>query len=117
MFCCPIALFLWTSLKETLYLSSVPRSSEELISDVLCDSKGRRRSNLLFVFAGAMWSLWKTRNDLVFNDKVIQTPEVVIRKTMSFLMLWKKLLAEKNVHQVEEVLGEMQQACDLDCAT
>jgi len=80
-------------------------------------AKGGGVPTFFFVFAGAMWSLWKTRNDLVFNDKVIQTPEVVIRKTMSFLMLWKKLLAEKNVHQVEEVLGEMQQACDLDCAT
>ncbi|RLN13686.1 taxadien-5-alpha-ol O-acetyltransferase-like [Panicum miliaceum] len=61
-----------------------------------------------------MWTLWKTRNDLLFNDKVIPTPEAVIYKMVSFLSHWKKLLTEKNVHRMEVMIGEIQQACGLD---
>jgi len=60
-----------------------------------------------------MWTLWKTRNDLVFNDKVISKLEAAIYK-MVFLSHWMKLLAERNMQQMEVVIGEIGQACGLD---
>ncbi|KAG2550284.1 hypothetical protein PVAP13_9KG233900 [Panicum virgatum] len=61
----------------------------------------------------AMWALWKTRNKLVFEDKVIQKPEVVIYKLLALLLHGKILAAEKNRIQVEEMIEVIHQACDL----
>ena len=59
-----------------------------------------------------MWALWKTRNELVFEDKVIQKPEVVIYKLLT-LLHGKILVGEKNIIQVEEMIEVIHQACDL----
>ena len=59
-----------------------------------------------------MWTLWKTRNDLVFEDKVIASPTVIIHKTVALLTHWKKLLNEKKT-QVEDALAEISRACGL----
>ena len=59
-----------------------------------------------------MWALWKTRNELVFEDKVIQKPEVVIYKLLT-LLHGKILAGEKNRIQVEEMIEVIHQACDL----
>ena len=60
-----------------------------------------------------MWALWKTRNELVFEDKVIQKPEVVIYKLLTLLLHGKILAGEKNRIQVEEMIEVIHQACDL----
>jgi len=44
----------------------------------------------LFLCASALWTLRKTRNDLVFNDKIVPEPMVVAHR---MLARWKPLLA------------------------
>ena len=58
-----------------------------------------------------MWAIWKTRNDLVFEDKVIASPTAIIHKTVVFLTHWKQLLDEKKLDQVESALVEFNGAC------
>ena len=58
-----------------------------------------------------MWAIWKTRNDLVFEDKVIASPTVIIHKTVVLLTHWKQLLDEKKMKQVETALVEINGAC------
>ena len=58
-----------------------------------------------------MWAIWKSRNGLVFEDKVLASPTVIIHKTLAFLAHWKKLLGEKKQRQVETVLAEIDGGC------
>ena len=66
---------------------------------------------MLFLCADTLWTLWKTRNELVFDDKVIPTTDILIFKLTACLSHWKKLLPEKNLQKVEEMLGEIRQKC------
>ena len=110
LFTCPVAVFLWVFLKETLILGSVPSSIAEL--ELIFLSRNHRfQSVLLFIFAGALWAIWKMRNDLVFEDKVIASPMVIIHKTVALLTHWKQLLDEKKMKQVETALVEINGAC------
>ena len=113
MFCCPIAIFLWVFLKEMLNMETIPSSVVELSEHVLANKKGKFRSILLFIFAGAMRALWKTRNDLVFEDKVITSPTAINHKTVVLLSHRKMLLNEKKKLQVEEALAVINKACGL----
>lgn len=49
------------------------------------------RGLLWWVMAAVGWSLWKTRNDLVFSNIVIKMPKQVAYKTIGFLKQWIKL--------------------------
>jgi len=110
LFTCPVVVFLWVFLKETLILGSVPCSIAKL--ELIFLSRNHRfQSVLLFIFAGALWPISKMRNDLVFEDKVIASPTVIIHKTVALLTHWKQLLDEKKMKQVETALVEINGAC------
>ena len=85
LFQCPIALFLWVFLKQTFGWAVAPRSFGELLENLLLNRKGRVRHLYLFLCAGAMWTLWKSRNDLVFNAMIVPTLVVVVHKTIALL--------------------------------
>nr|TKW16771.1 hypothetical protein SEVIR_5G321466v2 [Setaria viridis] len=56
-----------------------------------------------------MWVLWKTRNDMVFNNRIATTPVVVVHRMVAFLTEWKPL-ADKDLEKVEEVIGKLTKA-------
>ena len=111
LFRCPTARFLWIFLENSLSLNCSPTSREELFFDVLPNNYERGKTNMLFLCADTLWTLWKTRNELVFDDKVIPTTDILIFKLTTCLSHWKKLLPEKNLQKVEEMLGEICQKC------
>lgn len=94
-------------------MRATPSSVEEIIEIALVGMKGKFRPIYLFIFAGAMWALWKTRNDLVFEDKVIASPVMIVHRMMVLLTYWKMLLDEKKKLHVDEVLVVINKSCDL----
>lgn len=102
-----MALFLWVFLKQTFGWAEIPKILGELLENILLNRKGRVRQLFLFMCAGALWTLWKTRNDLVFNAKLVPTPVVVIHKTIALLSQWKILLKKKEQAKMELMIGEM----------
>jgi len=107
LFQCPVALFLWVFLKQTFGWAAYPSSFGALMENLLLNNKGRVRHLYLFLCAGALWTLWKTRNDLVFNAKIVPAPVVVIHKTIALLTQWKILLKKKDRAKMELMIGEM----------
>ena len=94
-------------LKQTFGWAEIPKMFGELLENILLNRKGRVRQLFLFMCAGALWTLWKTRNDLVFNAKLVPTPVVVIHKTIALLSQWKILLKKKEQAKMELMIGEM----------
>jgi len=114
LFGCPTAMFLWIFLKDSLKLSCVPTSRDELFFNLLTNNSRWGKSNMFFLCAGALTTLWKTRNELVFDDKVIPAPVIVIHKLVACLSNWKRLLSEGDLLKVEGMMREIQQSCALD---
>lgn len=107
IFQCSIATFLWTFIKETLNLEKVPRSCSELTEEMMSNMSNKTRKPFLFMCACAMWALWKTRNDMVFNNKIVASPMVVAHKTISFMTQWKTLIKDKELEKMEAVINKL----------
>jgi hypothetical protein len=65
-----------------------------------------QRSNFatFFILASVGWSLWKTRNDWVFNNHLIKSPKTIAYKVLGFLSQWKKLLEPKEVMMMDDLI-------------
>jgi hypothetical protein len=56
--------------------------------------------------AAVGWSMWKTRNDLVFSNIVIKTPRQVAYKSLVLMKQWIKL-AKKDGNMKESWVDKM----------
>lgn len=68
--------------------------------------EGESRNILLFVCAWALWTLWKTRNDVVFNNEVLASLVAVVNKTIILLKSWKLLLKLRAMPKISGALSE-----------
>jgi hypothetical protein len=57
--------------------------------------------------AGAMWTIWKTHNDLVFNKKVISMPMVVVYETLMLIKTWRPLVKPKFSAMTNDMINLM----------
>jgi hypothetical protein len=51
-----------------------------------------------------MWALWKMRNNMVFNAKVLSSPIVVAHKMLMLLKHSKTMRRVKDLQKTEEVI-------------
>ena len=95
LFCCPVAHFCWWVIREALGWRCTPRSADEFVNLVL--GVPGSKSNVLewVTFGACVWSVWTTRNDFVFEGRIISSPLQVIHKTITFLSQWLLLVPEK----------------------
>jgi hypothetical protein len=81
---------MWTFLRGSLWVVKITGSMEALFVEVIDILHGKLRSLTLFICAGALWTLWKTRNyDVVFDGKVLASPMAIIHKTILLVKSWK----------------------------
>ena len=62
------------------------------------------------VMSAMAWSIWTTRNDVVFNRKVSTSVFSNIYKCMSFLSQWKALLPAKRKGRWDELTLRLESA-------
>lgn len=58
--------------------------------------------------------LWNTRNNLVFNNKMIKEPKVVVVlfKLVALLQNWTVMVSEKDKERVVELIRHMVNGID-----
>jgi hypothetical protein len=91
---CVLAKFGWSVLRDVLEWNCFPANLDDL-HNKLVEGSVKNNSLFVFFFGCFAWSLWLTRNDLVFNDIVVNQPDVIVFRTISFMQKWKLLLREQ----------------------
>jgi hypothetical protein len=87
-FQCALASFCWCICRDALGWPFSPTDSEGVYN--LCrDATNRQTKRLLYLFGAVAWSLWLIRNEFVFQNAVISSPDVGIFRSVSFLQKWR----------------------------
>ena len=86
-------------------LQVISRQSSRIQDDgttVLSKTMAKKAESL----KGALWTIWKTRNDVVFN-KVMSSPKAIIRKTLMLIKTWRPLVKAKLSPMADEMINVM----------
>lgn len=62
---------------------------------------------LMILFGSLTWSVWLIRNDLVFNNIVINSPETGLFRMIVFMQKWLVLNMGEELQRVEEGIQRM----------
>ena len=73
--------------------------------EILTKLRGEKQQVTLFLCAGALWSIWKARNDVVFNKKTMTSPVAIIYKTLMVVKSWRPLLKPKLKPVANEMIN------------
>jgi hypothetical protein len=84
IFHCPMYVYLWNVVKDGLGWVSFPKFVVDFTENYLLESGEKGNQILIFLFGAISWTLWLTRNDCVFNDKLFSSPTSVIFKLISY---------------------------------
>jgi hypothetical protein len=81
---CAVANFCWGVIRDVLGWGSIPICLEDLYEKLIVGSSNENK-NIVFLIGCLTWSLWLNRNNLVFNNSLISTPDVDIFRAISFM--------------------------------
>jgi hypothetical protein len=100
-----MAIFLWSFLRDCLGWPSSPTSCSSFFLAIVERYRGKRPEVTLFICAGALWSIWKARNGVVFDKKVLASPMAFVYKTLMLTKTWRPLLKPKLEPLAEDMIN------------
>jgi hypothetical protein len=103
---CAVANFCWGVIRDVLGWGSIPICLEDLYEKLIVGSSNDNR-NIVFLIGCLTWSLCLIRNNLVFNNSLISTPDVGIFRDVSFMQKWKVLSKEKERVWIDLVITRL----------
>ena len=97
-------------LKDVFGWQLVPVSVSIFQKLVLDQADCKNKQWLIFFFGCAAWCLWLIRNDFVFNNVVISSPEVCLFRTISYMQRWEIMCKEEKQLLVAEAIHHLKPA-------
>ena len=100
-------LLIWHLKCTKEFLCLTPNQLAVIIHDRI--RSYQHQPNRLFIIASISWSVWKTRNDWVFNNKLIKTRKSIAYMALGFMKQWKNLLKTKEQQLMEDAIHKLQE--------
>jgi hypothetical protein len=107
LFECPLAVYVWAVFKDVLGWDAIPRNVKEFVEKFMWLRGDKRNGKLVFIFGVISWALWRNRNDLVFNSKIISNPSALIYNYVSLLQVWVIAVKEIDRESLENLDEEL----------
>jgi hypothetical protein len=108
-FKCPISQLLWVWVRINMRWGQRPISLTNYQDMMNYGEVDRSKSVNLFIIASISWSVWKTRNDWVFNNNLIKSPKSIAYMALGFMKQWKILLKTKDQQLMEDAIHKLQE--------
>lgn len=108
-FNCNIAQLIWVWVRVSLRWLERPISIQNFEDSMGIGLHTKMDVTALFILGSVVWSLWKTRNDWVFNNQLIKNPKSIAYKILGFLSQWKKLLKPMEMDKVDDLIKKLQE--------
>jgi hypothetical protein len=99
---CMLAKFCWSVFRDVLEWRTILVSMED-IYEKLIEGSNRNNINFVFLLGCLSWSLWLIRNDFVFNNTLVFSPNVSLYRTISLMQKWKVLHKEKGRRWIDSM--------------
>ena len=91
IFHCALAQFAWCFCRDSFDWSCSPLSVENFQEQFLESADKKNRAFLCFLFGCVAWSLWLIRNEFVFRNVLVSSPDVCVFRIISFMQKWEVL--------------------------
>lgn len=105
-FACPMAVFTWCICRDALGWGVIPKSFDEFF--MLCSSAPSSCSGVLSALLVAVcWSLWITRNNMIFRSKLLHSLLTLPFQISSFLLQWEALYHAKEVEELKKLVEKL----------
>jgi hypothetical protein len=82
-------------------------SDADDIYNFCSNTSNKQMRRVLYLFGAVAWSLWLIRNEFVFQNVVIHSPNVGIFWAISFLQKWRVMNKETEQHCIDMVIQKL----------
>jgi hypothetical protein len=105
-FHCALASFCWCMCRDVLGWPFLPSDAANVFN--FCyNSSNKQTRRVLYLFGAVSWSLWLIRNEFVFQNIVIHSPNVGIFRAISFLQKWRVMNKETEQLWIDAVIQKL----------
>jgi hypothetical protein len=106
IFHCALASFCWCICRDALGWPFSPSDAVD-ISNFCYNASNKQTRRVLYLFGAVAWSLWLIRNEFVFQNIVIHSPNVGIFWAISFFQKWRVMNKETEQLWIDTVIQKL----------
>jgi hypothetical protein len=103
MFGCMCNRYVWVVIKEVLGWDKCPTLLEDFVCNWLDGALSNNNRTILFGLGVVCWALWKVRNKMTIEKKVIRSPKDVIYNIVLLMQQWEILLPDREQDLVGKI--------------
>jgi hypothetical protein len=89
IFSCPVSSFMWWCVARMQRWSDRPNSFDDFLYKSFGNAVGNGSYIGWAIFGAIAWTIWNSRNNAVFNRKIVSSPLNILFKAISLLLQWK----------------------------
>lgn len=101
LFRCPVAIFVWCMCRDVLGWDQIPLNFDDFFLLANLRAVLKQMNIKIALLAAVCWTLWITRNNMVFRDKLIYSPLMLPFQINSFLLQWMPLIKGGEIGELE----------------
>jgi hypothetical protein len=101
MFKCVLSKYVWAVVRDALGWERYPCSLEEFLIGWVNGKSAKLLRVMYFGLGAVCWALWKARNEMAIEKKVVKLSRVLIFNVIALMQQWRILVPEEERKLVE----------------